>query len=203
MTQPELSFDILRTFVETLSAEIGPETFKAVLSKSELPREWATMSSFQSMDGGQKAQSYARLQSALRTYYGRGARGILLRIGSKMWKPLLDSAPLGVKTQASLVRGLPKPLRRKQALDVLAKLLSFKRGDVTVHTLDLDLLFVDLASPTSTGQIEESPICFVNLGLIRECLFWALGEEHDIEERACCAAGARQCEFKITIGVQK
>lgn len=203
MAPTELKPGIIRVFVETLSAEIGAETFKAVLSKSDLPREWADVMPFLSMDGAQMAQAYARLQSALRTYYGRGARGILMRIGSKMWKPLLESAPVGVRTQASLLRGLPKNLRRKQALEVLAKMLSAGRSELTVHTLDLDLLFVDQASPTAKGQSEEAPVCFVTFGLIRECLFWAVGEEHDIEERACCAVGARQCEFKITIGVQK
>ncbi len=152
------------------------------------------------MNDQQAAEEYARLQSALRIYYGRGARGILLRIGTKLWNVLLNDSSFGLKTQASFIRGLPKSLRRKQALELLARILGSKRGDVTVHTLDLDLLLVDQSSPTTLNQSDDAPICFVTLGLIRECLFWAVGEEHDIEERACHAAGARQCEFKITIG---
>ncbi|HCR70532.1 MAG TPA: hypothetical protein DIW23_03730 [Anaerolineae bacterium] len=62
------------------------------------------------------------------------------------------------------------------------------------------MLLVDSTSPTTLKQTDDTPVCFVTFGLIRECLFWAVGEEHDIEERACKAMGARQCEFKITIG---
>lgn len=200
MTQVELPSDIMCDFVEALSTEIGHDTFSAVLSKAGLPEDWALPEHFIGLDNTRAAQAYARLQSALRTYYGRGARGILLRIDSKLWERMLDDSSLGVKAQAGMVRWLPTPLKRKQALDLLARILSARRGDLTTHTLDLDLLLVDQASPTTLSQSDESPICFVTLGLIRECLYWATGEEHDIEERACRAAGARQCEFKITIG---
>jgi predicted hydrocarbon binding protein len=191
---------IMHRFVETLSSEIGHETFSAVLSKAGLPEEWAHPSHFAALDNSQMAQAYARLQSALRTYYGRGARGILLRIGAKLWDSLLDDSAIGIKTQAAFIRGIPKSMRRKPALELLARILSVTMGDITVHTLDLDLLLVDRASPTSLNQSDHGPICFVTHGLIRECLYWAVGQEHDIEERACRALGAPQCEFKITIG---
>jgi predicted hydrocarbon binding protein len=99
-----------------------------------------------------------------------------------------------------LIRGLPKSVRRKPALELLARILSAASGNITVHTLDLDLLLVDQASPTALNQTDDAPVCFVTFGLIRECLYWADGQEHDIEERACRAMGAQQCEFKITIG---
>jgi predicted hydrocarbon binding protein len=155
---------------------------------------------FANLNNEQSALAYARLQSALRAYYGRGARGILLRIGTKLWGHLLDDASFGIKAQAVVIRGLPKSLRRKQALDLLGKILSANKNDITTHTLDLDLLLVDSKSPTTLKQTDDTPVCFVTFGLIRECLFWAVGEEHDIEERACKVMGARQCEFKITIG---
>ncbi|KXK13412.1 MAG: 4-vinyl reductase 4VR [Chloroflexi bacterium OLB14] len=191
---------ILQKFVETLSAELGHETATAVIKKSGLPKEWMHDENFENLNNEQSALAYARLQSAVRTYYGRGARGILLRIGAKLWKQLLDDASFGIKTQAVMIRGLPKYLRRKQALELLGRILSGNKNDITLHTLDLDLLFVDSASATTLNQSDDTPVCFVTLGLIRECLFWATGEEYDIEERSCKAMGARQCEFKINIG---
>jgi len=199
MTQAEFPLNVLLKFVETLSTELGHETATAVIKKSGLPKEWAHDDNFAALNNEQSALAYARLQSALRAYYGRGARGILLRIGTKLWNQLLDDSSFGIKAQATLIRGLPKSLRRKQALELLSKILSAKRGDITLHTLDLDLLFADSASPTTLNQSDDTPVCFVTLGLIRECLYWATGEEHDIEESACHAMGARQCEFKITI----
>jgi predicted hydrocarbon binding protein len=200
MKQVRLPPRLMNRFVEMLSQEIGRETYHAVLSKSGLSHDWRLPEFFLAMDGSQTAEAYANLQAALRTYYGRGARGILLRIGTKLWQPLLDGASLGMKAQAALVRGLPKTLKRKPALELLSGILGADRGDITVHTLDLDLLLVDQTSPTTLKQQDDSPMCFVTLGLIRECLYWATGEEHDIEERACRGTGAHQCEFKITIG---
>ena len=200
MSKVALPSHIMQQFVETLSAEIGPVTFTAVLSKAGLPKEWAQPSHFLALDDERVALAYSTLQSAIRTYYGRGARGILMRIGTKLWQSLLDDAPLGIKTQAAIMRGLPKSARRKPALELLARILSATHGSITVHTLDLDLLLVDQASPATLNQTDDSPICFVTFGLIRECLYWADGQEHDIEERACRAMGAHQCEFKITIG---
>jgi predicted hydrocarbon binding protein len=83
---------------------------------------------------------------------------------------------------------------------LLARLLSAKPGDITVHTLDLDLLLVDHVSPTTDGQRGDEPICWVTLGLIRESLFWAAGREYDIAETSCRAAGAAACEFHIKTG---
>ena len=68
--------------------------------------------------------------------------------------------------------------------------------DIT-RELDLDLLLVDRASPTTTDARAESPICFVTQGLIRESLLWATGQNHDVDEISCKACGANACEFKI------
>lgn len=198
----EIAFpsNVMRKFVETLSAELGLDTLSAVLSKAGLPEEWAHAAHFGALDDIRTAQAYSRLQAALRTYYGRGARGILIRIGTKLWNPLLDGASFGVKTQGALVRGFPRVLRRKPALELLARLVGAHAGDITVHTQDLDLLLVDHAAPTALDQGDDQPICFVTLGLIQECLFWAMGHVHDVEEKTCRALGGAQCEFKITTG---
>jgi predicted hydrocarbon binding protein len=191
---------IVHGFVETLSSTLGPDTLSAVIEKAGLPMDWTDTTRFTELDDFQSSQAYGRLQTALRKYYGRGARSILLSIGCKLWNRLLKEAAFGIKAQAAIVRGLPIGLRRKRALDLLARQLSVKPGDITIHTLDLDLLFVDHISPAATGQSDSTPICYVTLGMIRECLYWALGYEHDIEEISCRALGARECEFKITAG---
>src|SRR5690606_30608267 len=143
MTQIQFPLPVLRKFVETLSTELGHQTAIAVIKKTGLPKEWLHDDNFANLNNEQSALAYARLQSALRFYYGRGARGILLRIGSKLWDELLNDASFGIKAQATLIRGLPKFLRRKQALDLLGRILSANKNDITTHTLDLDLLLVD------------------------------------------------------------
>ena len=200
MKPGSISPRFMNRFVETLSAGIGADTYHGVLSNSDLPAGWKQPGYFISMNESQAAESYARLQAALRTYYGRGARGILLRIGSKLWEPLMNDAPIQWKARSALIRSLPKATRRKPALELLAGRLGVDNGDAVVHSQHPDLLFVDYASPGTVGQKDGSPICFVTLGLIRECLYWATGEEHDIEEKNCKAAGGQHCEFHIKLG---
>ncbi len=190
----------LHHFVETIASELGQEKLSIVLEKAGLTPDRSDPARWGSMNGTAAAETYAGLQKAMRTYYGRGARGILMRVGSNMWGRLLGNAPLGVKAQSKFIFGLPVSARRKPALELLAKLLADQRGDVTVHTLDLDLLLADKASPGTLGQSESERICYVSLGLLRGCLYWATGQEHDIEETSCRANGEDACEFKITIG---
>lgn len=200
MSETRFSSRILRRFVETVAVELGADQFHAMLALSNLPPEWAKPQTFRKMDAAESAKTYAALQAAMRTYYGRGARGVLLRVGQRMWNLLLEDAALGGKAQAALIRRLPGSTRRKSILELLARLIGAQADDISVHTLDLDLLLVDHASPAARGQKASRPICFVTQGLIRESLFWATGQGFDVEEISCQAAGHDTCEFKITAG---
>lgn len=200
MSEPKFSSRILRRFVETVAAELGADQFHAMLALSKLPADWAKPATFQQMNAVESAKTYAALQSALRTYYGRGARGVLLRVGQRLWNFLLEDSALGGKTRAALIKRLPLGARRKSILEFLARTIGRESGDITVHTLDLDLLLVDHASPAAYSQSASRPICFVTQGLIRESLLWATGQGFDVEETSCKAMGKETCEFRITAG---
>ena len=175
MSETKFSNRILRRFVETVAVELGTDQFNVMLALSKLPSEWASPETFLKMDPTESAKTYAALQAAMRTYYGRGARGVLLRVGQRLWNFLLDDAALGGKAQAALIKRLPITLRRKSILELLARLVGNQPGDIMVHNQDLDLLLVDHASPAAENQHDSHPICFVTQGLIRESMFWATG----------------------------
>lgn len=198
MSETKFSSRILRRFVETVAVELGADQFRAMLVLSELPPEWAKSQTFVKMAAAESAGTYAALQAALRNYYGRGARGVLLRVGQRMWNLLLEDAALGGKAQAILIKRLPLTTRRKSILELLARLIGAQPDSITVHTLDLDLLFVDHASPAAQDQRASRPICFVTQGLVRESLFWATGQGMDVEEISCKATGKDTCEFRVT-----
>ena len=197
MSETKFSNRILRRFVETVAVELGKDQFNAILGLSKLPVEWASPDTFLKTDSTESAKTYAALQAALRTYYGRGARGVLLRVGQRLWNFLLDDAALGGKAQAALIKRLPITSRRKSILELLARLVGNQPGDIVVHNQDLDLLLVDHASPAAENQHDSHPICFVTQGLIRESMFWATGQGFDVEETSCKATGKETCEFKI------
>lgn len=200
MSDVKFSNRILRRFVETVTMELGTDQFNAMLALSKLPPEWANPRTFLKTNPVESAKTYALMQAAMRTYYGRGARGVLLRVGRRLWHFLLEDAALGGKTQAAVIKRLPLATRHKSTLDLLAHWIGSQSGDITIHTLDLDLLFVDHASPAAQGQYASQPICFITQGLIRESLLWATDSNVDVEETACKATGQSACEFKITIG---
>ena len=195
-----ISSKLLEAFIETVSTEIGVRNLPTVLKKSGLPANWADPANAERLGGQAAAEAYAGLQQAIRAYYGRGARGILQRIGCSLWTKLLENASLRNKAQAKIIRGLPETMRRKSTMDLLSRLLSAKSGDVVVHTLDLDLLLIDHISPTTYHQHDDEPICYVTQGLIRESIYWATSREPSIEERRCQATGAKTCDFKVTFG---
>lgn len=200
MSDIKFSSRILRRFAETVALELGADQFNGMLSLSKLPAEWSKPEIFLKMDAVESATAYASLQAAMRTYFGRGARGVLLRVGQRLWNHLLEDAALGGRAQAAVIKRLPLATRRKSTLELLAKFLGTQSGDISIHTLDLDLLLVDNVSPAAHARHDAAPICFVTQGLIRESLFWATGKGYDVEETQCKAAGSNTCEFKITGG---
>jgi predicted hydrocarbon binding protein len=199
---PDAKFSsrILRRFAETVALELGADQFPVMLSLAKLPAAWAKPETFLKMDPAESAGAYAALQGAMRTYFGRGARGVLLRVGRRLWNHMLEDSTFGIRAQSAVIKRLPRSTRHKPTLDLLAKILGARPGDITLHSLDLDLLLVDRASPTTDAHREKTPICFVTQGLIRESLFWSTGEEFDVEETICKAQGHNACEFKITTG---
>jgi len=199
---PEAAFSsrILRRFAETVALELGADQFPVMLGLAKFPAAWSKPETFLSMGPVESAGAYAALQGALRTYFGRGARGVLLRVGQRLWRYVLEDASFAIRAQAAVIRRLPNSARRKPTLDLLAKIFGTRSGDITIHTLDLDLLLVDHASPAAEGQVEATPICHVTQGLIQESLFWATHTRFDVEETACKAQGRHACEFKITTG---
>jgi predicted hydrocarbon binding protein len=200
VSEVKFSNRILRRFAETVAVELGADQFSAMLSLANLPADWKSPDTFLGQTPYDSAHIYAALQTAMRTYFGRGARGVLLRVGKSLWDHLLDDAGLGLKAQAAVVRRLPLATRRKPTLELLGKFLGAASGDITVHTLDMDLILVDNASPSTHDQQSPAPICFVTQGLIRESLYWATDKNYDVEETHCKAMGEETCEFKITGG---
>jgi predicted hydrocarbon binding protein len=196
---PLLPVLFFRLFLEVLTAEVGHDALVVILEKADLPADLVEPQAVSRYTSQSAAETYARVQKAMRVYYGRGARGILVRIGRLLWARLLESASISDRTRAQFIRTLPPVMRCKAALELLAHFMREKPACATVQSLDMDLMLVDHATATITGQTEASPVCYVTLGLIQENLFWATARDHDIDEVSCRAAGRDDCEFKIVL----
>lgn len=197
--KPVLPLRFFRVFIDLTSEEIGRDVLSLVLEKAGLAPDWIDPQAINRMDGQTAAEAYARIQQAMRIYYGRGARGLLIRIGRKMWLRFIDQAAFTEKAQARVVRALPLNLRYKATLNFCAQFLRQHADGVTIHTLDLDLMVSDHVGAAAIGQKENDSVCYVTLGLIQEALYWACAREHDIVEETCRARGGDACEFRIKI----
>ena len=193
-----LSSRLFHLFMETATQEVGLDKLPAILSGNQLSPALLEPGSLARLDADQACRANASIQQALRLYYGRGARGILLRIGQGMWSRMTSQASLLEKAELEIARRLPVPARRRRILEVLAaRLCARLAGRASVHSLDLDLLLVDHCGLATLGQSSPEPICFVTLGLIQGASF--LGHRSGMrmwKKSACQAAGAPACEFK-------
>jgi predicted hydrocarbon binding protein len=189
---------LLQQFIRIAYQEVGRNELAQIINDPSL----LDLSAIASLNELQTAETFAEIQRRLRVYYGRGARGILLRIGQNLWKPILQKQGIPTRLRAVGIKIIPAGMRQKPALDLLASVMRGREGSVSVHSMDLNLLFVDSSSPTTTGLQEAQPVCFVTLGLIRGMLFWATGKDYDVEETGCCAMGHDACEFKVIVPVK-
>jgi len=186
---------LLQQFIQSANQEVGRNELAQIINDPSL----LDLNTLSSLNELQAAESFAEIQRRLRVYYGRGARGILLRIGQNLWKPVLQKQGIPTRLLTVGIKIIPAGMRQKPALDLLARVMRGREGSVSVHSMDLNLLFVDSSSPTTTGLQENQPVCFVTLGLIRGMLFWATGKDYDVEETGCCAMGNDACEFKVVV----
>ncbi len=146
---------------------------------------------------GLSAGEYAALMQAIENYYGRGARGILTRIGYSSFQRLVESRPLLAGFYRLLFRLLPAQNRQLLVLRWLAREIARPGGSVSVHLDDRRVAFVDCEGDATVGRQRDVPICWVTLGEIQEALKWGTGQEYDVTEASCKARGDLACRFEI------
>ena len=193
---------LLGQFVELARQEVGPEKLALVLTDVHLSPGMLEADSLASLDGSGAADVYARLQQALRLFYGRGARGSLIRIGHALWERIASGTSFLERAELRVLRSLPVPARPRRVLELVASRLREGGGMVSIHSLDLDLMLADHSSAATVGQSADMPICFVTQGLIQGALAWAVDREADVEEVSCRAMGQPACEFRIRLGAR-
>lgn len=196
---PVISTRMAQYLAEAAIQEVGLNKMPSVLAMVHLTTAGLEKDAIAKLSATEAARLYASIQQALRLFYGRGARGVLTRMGRLIWEQMTTQATFREKAELEVARWLPVPARRRRVLDLVAERLREGGGDTSVHTLDLDLLLVDRSGAATVNQEAAEPICTVTMGMIREALFWATGQEVDVEEIACKAAGAPACEFKILL----
>jgi len=174
--------------------DVMGESGRATIARQAGQAHYATALPPDNRQAELPAAEYAALLQAIENYYGRGARGTLMRIGSAAFKELVKSRPLMRFAQAGLVRFMPRRQQQRWALGWLAREMG---GQVVVEATRWQLKVIDHTSAATLGRQRETEICWLTQGEIIEALTWATGHEHAVNETACKAKGDPVCQFEI------
>ncbi len=191
----------LQLFWDVLEEQIGAEPLDDIFIKGGFSaQEIRQRAAAAAQDAVEAGKVYGDVQAALRAYYGRGARGLLQRIGQTMWGRCLESASFAERLKLKAIRVLPQEARLKQTLEWAMQWLRGTNEAFSAHTLDRDFMVVSHACPLAHEYADGKPICFLTVGLLDEAIHWAGGSNYSVEEISCQAAGASSCEFRINFG---
>ncbi len=79
---------------------------------------------------GMSSEEYARLLAEVRSYYGKGARGVLIRVGRTTWDGLVQMLGIGIGSKGLVGRALLRKRVTHLALGVLAGQLGGNSGQI-------------------------------------------------------------------------
>lgn len=144
------------------------------------------------------AAEYSALIQAVEAYYGRGARGTLLRIGRASFRQLLAHERLRAAGYRAAFLTMAHGARRLMVLRWLAAEMAFPDGRIEVQVEGRLLVFLDYAGDAVFGRQRETPGCWLTVGKLQEALRWAAGREHEVVETTCKSMGAPACRFEIS-----
>ena len=136
-------------------------------------------------------------QRSLRQYYGRGARGLLTRIGRETWRKMSRDLPYSRRLMVRFFRFMPPWLGTRLALNNLVFLLRYPGSWVVVNAPGSDLYYMDFSGLGCLEQEAGEPVCWTTVGLIHGVLESITRQEYEVEELACRAAGSETCKFRI------
>ena len=146
-----------------------------------------------------KATQYAQLNQAIEDFYGRGGRGMLIRVGKASFQ-------YGVREQAALLgiagvalKVMPEKKRIKFILNGMADALKKSNPEVDAYLDESDgkLAYVESTCAICNGRHSETSICYLYVGSVSEAVKWATGKDYEIIETHCIAKGDEYCRFEV------
>ena len=188
----------IRFFLRSVEEEMGAYSLRMILRKSGLER---FMDKLPPMNRRcqVRASEFAAMQAAIRSYYGSGARGSFIRIARSVWRQAYAKTVRGKVARFVITRFFAPTMRARIALELLARLIKQPDGQVSVHFLAPDIIFVDASSDSTFGQDAQEPICWYTLGLILAVLNWAECDQESVNEISCRAVAGDACKFRIAL----
>ncbi len=145
------------------------------------------------------AADYARLNEAIETFYGRGGRGILQRIGKASFEYGLREQPALMGLAGIAMKVLPPKQRIQLVLNNVANALKKinNQDHIEVNTSGGQIAYIAHTCSVCYGRQSAKPVCHLYLGSIAEAVRWAAGPNYQVRETDCIASGANYCRFEV------
>jgi predicted hydrocarbon binding protein len=188
----------IRFFLRAVEKEMGGYSLRMILRKADLEC-FIDQLPPKNRKCRVRASELAAMQAAIRSYYGSGARGSFIRIARTVWRQAYAETVRGRIARFSITRFLSPTMRARVALELLARLIKQPDGQVSVHFLAPDIIFVDTTSDPTVGQDAQEPICWYTLGLIQAVLNWAECDQQSVSEISCRAVEGEACKFRVAL----
>jgi len=146
-----------------------------------------------------QASQYAKFNESIESFYGRGGRGMLRRIGKASFQYAVreQSALLGLAGAA--LKLLPERQRIKFILNSMVGALKKSNPQVEAWVDDSGerVAYLESTCAICHGRQSSDPVCHLYVGSIGEAVQWASGNEHQIVETHCIARGDPYCRFEV------
>ena len=157
------------------------------------------------ISGACSFEQYAKLNAALLTFFGRGGRSIVMRIGRKAY--LLGSeqfaTTVGPAAHAAL-KLLPEGMRAQKSLEMV-KLgfdIFYRQPGAQVRFRVEDrgerLAYIAETCPICSGKLSDEKMCQLLTGFLLEGLHNVYGKEYQAMEMECRALGAPACVWEVS-----
>ena len=189
---------LVRQALTSMQEVMGDHGLNAVLKTCDLEK---FVGSFppNNLEPSIKASQYAQLNQAIEDFYGRGGKGMLIRVGRASFQ-------YGVREQAALLgiagvalKLMPEKGRIKFILNGMADALKKSNPQVEawVDESGDKLAYVESTCAICHSRHSDHPICHLYVGSVSEAVQWATGKEYKIIETHCLAKGDEYCRFEV------
>jgi predicted hydrocarbon binding protein len=145
-----------------------------------------------------QAQEYTSLLTAVRAYFGVGARSTMLRIGAEIYRLKLDHHRLSTTLSRLYLTTLNEESSVLWILKKLAAELNRPKKCSIFRQDETHFHLIDASNDRTVGIQSEFPICWTAVGEITEALHWGTTREYHVLETSCIASGEESCHFVIS-----
>ncbi len=189
---------LVRQFLVASQEVMGEHGLNTVLRTSGLQRFVGNLPP-DDLNPGVDALEYARLNEAIESFYGRGGRGMLRRIGKASFQYAIREQPALMGMAVAALRLLPQRQRILFVLNNMVNALKKSNAQVNAWVDDSGgkIAFVESTCAICNSRTSPKPICYLYLGSVGEAVRWASGIEFEIIETHCLAKGDEYCRFEI------